>query len=160
MQKMFVNKSSVLRILLGVYLFPLYLVCFSLGVPPEDLPFCGLMFVIAAVGWVLARRESRAWRVIWTSALIISVACGVMEVVAGKRIAHQRSKDAASLRFVEPTPCPLPRAKNGAREGGYYHGPFSQGVALGYSYVAPMGLQRAALLRDAEPRRAAWRDSA
>jgi hypothetical protein len=117
MQKMSINKPSVLRILLGVYLFPLWMVCFSLSVPPADLPLCGLMFVIAAFGWVLARRESRGWRVLWMSALIVSILCAGLEIVAGKRIAHQRSKDAASLRFVKPTPCPLPRAKNSAREG-------------------------------------------
>jgi hypothetical protein len=95
MQKFTINKRSWLRMLLGVYLFPLFLVCFSLSVPPADLPLCGLMFIVAALGLVLARRESRAWRVIWTSALILSVLCGALEVVAGKRIAHQRSKNAS-----------------------------------------------------------------
>jgi hypothetical protein len=91
MNKITINKRSVLRVLLGVYLFPLYLVVFSLSVPPRDLPLCGLMFTLAGVGYVLARRESRAWRLIWFSALVLSLLCGVLQVVAGQRIARQRS---------------------------------------------------------------------
>ena len=91
MHKIAINKQSLLRILIGVYLFPLSLVCFSLSVPPGDLPLCGLMFVLAGFGFILARQESRAWRLIWLSALIVSVVCGVLEVVAGQRIAGQRS---------------------------------------------------------------------
>jgi hypothetical protein len=97
MQRIAINKQSVLRVLLGVYLFPLFLVVFSLSVPPGDLPLCGLMFVLAGFGLVLARRESRAWRVIWLSALIVSVLCGVLEVVAGQRIARQRSRRESNL---------------------------------------------------------------
>lgn len=91
------SKRSVLRVLLAVYVFPLCLVVFSLSVPPSDLPLCGLMFALAGVGCVLARRESRAWRLIWASALVLSLLCGVLEVVAGQRIARQRSRDRSSL---------------------------------------------------------------
>jgi len=90
MNKITINNRSVLRVLLGVYLLPIYLVVFSLSVPPNDLPICGLMFALAGVGYMLARRESRAWRLIWGSALAISVLCGVLEVVAGQRVARQR----------------------------------------------------------------------
>ena len=102
MQKLTINKRSWLRVLLGVYFFPLYLVIFSLSVPPADLPLCGLMFVLSAFGLVLARRYSRAWRVIWISALIMSILCGVLEVVAGQRIARQRSKHDSSMRLAMP----------------------------------------------------------
>ena len=97
MQRVSISKLSLLRILLGVYLFPLSLVVFSLSVPPGDLPLCGLMFVLAGVGFMLARRERRAWRLIWLSALIVSVLCGVLEVMAGQRIARQRSHHESSL---------------------------------------------------------------
>ena len=100
MQKLTINKTSLLRVLFGVYLFPLSLVCFSLSVPPADLPLCGLMFVLAAFGLVLARQESRGWRVIWTGALIVSILCGVLEIVAGQRIARQRSKHDLSMRLT------------------------------------------------------------
>jgi len=90
MKKIAINKLPLLRILVGVYLFPLFLVCFSLSVPPGDLPLCGLMFVLAVFGFMLARRESRAWRLVWLSALIVSLLCGALEVVAGQRVAHQR----------------------------------------------------------------------
>ena len=90
MKKIAINKLSGLRILLGVYLFPLFLVCFSLSLPPADLPLCGLMFVLALFGFMLARRESRAWRLVWLSALIVSLLCGALEVLAGQRVAHQR----------------------------------------------------------------------
>jgi hypothetical protein len=86
------NRRSLLRVLLGIYLFPLSLVCLSLSVPPADLPLCGLLFVLAVVGFALARRESRAWRFIWIGALIVALVFGVLEVVAGRRIAHQRSE--------------------------------------------------------------------
>ena len=86
--------------LLGVYLFPVALVCFSLSVPPADLPLCGLMFIIAIVGLVLARQEGRNWRLIWTAALIASVLCGALEIVAAKRIAQQRSKNKSSMRHT------------------------------------------------------------
>ena len=82
------DRRSLLRVLLGVYLFPLFFVCFSLSVPPADLPLCGLLFVLAVVGFVLARREGRAWRILWFVALIAALVLGVLEIVAGRRIAH------------------------------------------------------------------------
>src|ERR1035437_10858666 len=91
MQKLSINKRSWLRVLLGFYAFPLLLVYSSLSVPPADLPLCGLMFLLSALGFVLARRESRTWRVIWASAVIVSLLCGALEVAAGNRIAQQRS---------------------------------------------------------------------
>ena len=102
MQKLTLNKRSWLRMLLGVYLFPFSLVCFSVSVPPGDLPLCGLMFVIAVVGLVLGRHESRIWRLIWTNALVVSVLCGVLEVVAGKRIARQRATHVSSFESTMP----------------------------------------------------------
>ena len=74
----------------GVYLFPLWLVVFSLGVPPSDFPLCVLMFILALLGLALARHESRAWRAIWTAGLVIAIVCGAFEVVAAKRIAARR----------------------------------------------------------------------
>jgi hypothetical protein len=91
MQKIIFNKRSCLRVLAGVYLLPLFLVCFSLSVPPADLPLCGLMLALAAAGLVLARHESRAWRTIWTIALILSILGGILQIVAGQRLARQRS---------------------------------------------------------------------
>jgi len=55
------------------------------------------MFILAGIGFMLARRQSRAWRLIWLSALIVSVLCGVLEVVAGHRIARQRARHESSL---------------------------------------------------------------
>ena len=95
------NRRSLSRILFGVYLLPLFLVCFSLSVPPADLPLCGLMFALAVGGLILVRRDTRFWRVVWTTALIASVLFGVLELVAGKRIAHQFSHRAA---FVHRAP--------------------------------------------------------
>lgn len=86
-----INRRSVLRVLLGVYLFPLYLVVFSLSVPPHDLTLCGLLSVLAGIGFVVARRESRAWRLIWLGALLTSVLFGILEMVAGQRTERQRS---------------------------------------------------------------------
>jgi hypothetical protein len=88
MKKLTINRRSWLRVLAGVYLFPLYLVCFSLSVPPADLPLCGLMFGIAILGWILSRRETRTWRVIWMSALIVSVVLGALQIIAGQRLVH------------------------------------------------------------------------
>ena len=110
MQRIAINKQSVLRVLLGVYVFPLFLVVFSLSVPPADLPLCGLMFGLAGVGFILARRESRAWRLIWLSALIVSVLCGVLEVMAGQRTARQRSRHQSSLANpARAVDAPIPR---------------------------------------------------
>jgi hypothetical protein len=96
MQKLIINRRFFLRMLLVVYLFLFFLVSFSLSVPPSDLPLCGLMFAVAALGLVLGYRENRAWRMIWTIALIVSVLLGALEIVAGKSIARQRSKSASS----------------------------------------------------------------
>jgi hypothetical protein len=74
---------------MGIYLFPFYLVTFSLSVPPSDLPLCGLMFATSACGFALARRESRNWRIVWICALIVSFIFGVLEVVAGHNLARQ-----------------------------------------------------------------------
>lgn len=101
-----INKRSLLRVLCGVYLLPLFLVCFSLGVPPADLPLCGLMFALAAFGLFLSRRESRAWRIVWMIALIASVIFGALEIIAGRNIAHQRSLHDSSMRFVLPNKPP------------------------------------------------------
>ena len=102
MQKLAINKRSLLRILLGVYLFPFYLVCFSLGVPPSDLPLCGIMFVIATFGLILAWRESRFWRGFWTGALIVSVLCGILEITTGQRVAWQHSKNDSNIGRTMP----------------------------------------------------------
>jgi len=51
------------------------------------------MFVLAALGLFLAHRENRSWRLIWISALIISIVCGALEMIAGHRIARQHSKN-------------------------------------------------------------------
>jgi hypothetical protein len=110
MKKLTINKSSLLRVLLGVYLFPLYLVGFSLSEPPADLPLCVLMFVIAVLGLVLARRERRAWRVVWTIALIVSILFGVLEIVAGQHIARQHSKHDSSMILTMPVKSPVPSA--------------------------------------------------
>jgi hypothetical protein len=104
MKKIAINKLSLLRILLGVYLFPLVLVCFSLSVPPGDLPLCGLMLVLAVFGFTLARRESRAWRLVWLSALIVSLLCGALEVLAGQRVAQQRLHHQTANKSWQPTP--------------------------------------------------------
>jgi hypothetical protein len=88
--------------MLGVYLFPLYLVIFSLSGPPADLPLCGLMFIPALFGLVLARRESRAWRIVWAVALTAAIIFGVLEIIAGRNIAHQRSQHDSSERFTMP----------------------------------------------------------
>ena len=85
------SKRSLSRILFGVYLFPLLLVVTSLSVPPADLPLCGLMFGLAVVGSFMSRHDSRIWRIIWVGALTASILFGVLEVVAGYRIAHRRS---------------------------------------------------------------------
>jgi hypothetical protein len=85
-------KRSLIRILLAVYLLLLCLVCFSLSVPPGDLPLCAGMFAVAAAGLALAFRGTRVWRVVWTTALVLAVLGGVLEVVAGKRIAQHRSE--------------------------------------------------------------------
>ena len=90
--KLTFDRRSVLHILVGVYLFPLYLVCFSLSVPPADLPLCGLLLVLAVVGYILARRESRRWRIFWIAALIFASVSGVLEIVAGRHIAQQRQE--------------------------------------------------------------------
>ena len=90
MSRFAINKQSVLRVLLVVYMFLLLLLVFSLGVPPHDLPLCVMTFVLAACGFLLARRESKAWRTIWIGAVVVSVLCGALEVVAGHRIARQR----------------------------------------------------------------------
>jgi hypothetical protein len=110
MQKLTINKRSMMRVLLGVYLFPLYLVVFSLSVPPADMPLCGLMFVLAVFGLVLARRESRIWRVVWTVALIAAIIFAVLEIVAGRNIANQRSRHDSSMRLTMPIKSPKPNA--------------------------------------------------
>ena len=131
MQEFTINKKSLLRVLLGVYLFPLYLVCFSLGVPPSDLPLCGVMLALAAFGLVLARRESRAWRVIWASALVVSLLCGVLEVIAGQRIAHQRSEHDSSMILTIPNRPPEPTAVlAGHSFGAKADGAFRSAVAV------------------------------
>ena len=101
MQKFAMNRQSLLRVLLGVYLFPLWLVVFSLGVPPSDFQLCVLMFILALSGFALARHERRAWRTIWTAGLIIAIVCGVLEVVAGKRNAARQRSEHRSASYSE-----------------------------------------------------------
>jgi hypothetical protein len=102
MQKLTNNKRSLLRVLLSVYFVLLYLVIFSLSVPPADLPLCGLMFALAALGFFLARQESQVWRVVWIITLIVSILCGALEIIAGQHIARQRSKHDSSMRLAMP----------------------------------------------------------
>jgi len=97
-----INRRSWLRILFGVYLFPLFLFSFSLSVPPGDLPICAMMFVIAVLGLILARREHHTWLRIWALALIVSLLCTASEIIAGRRIALECSRNA--LGITRPTP--------------------------------------------------------
>ena len=85
-------KSATLKVLLIVYLFIFLLVCFSLSVPPAEMPLFVLMFCIAAIGIAISFRESRRWRIIWIIALVISILGGTLDVIAGKRIAREKSK--------------------------------------------------------------------
>jgi hypothetical protein len=100
MQKFAMSRQSLLRVLLGVYLFPLWLVVFSLGVPPSDFPLCVLMLILALSGFTLARHESRAWRTIWTAGLIVAIVFGVLEVVAGRIAARQRSEHRSASYLI------------------------------------------------------------
>jgi hypothetical protein len=100
MQKLTLNRRSVLLVLASVYIFPLLLVFFSLSVPPADLPLCGLLFVLAGVGLIIARRETRVWRIFWITALILSVILGILEIVAGERIKHQNSGNESHLKYT------------------------------------------------------------
>jgi len=95
------SKRSLSRNLFGVYLFPLLLVVTSLSIPPADLPLCGLMFGLAVVGVFISRHDSRIWRIIWVGALTASILFGVLQVVAGYRIAHRRShsESATALQY-------------------------------------------------------------
>jgi len=103
--KLTLDRRSILRILLGIYLFPFSLVCFSLSVPPADLPLCGLLFLLAVAGFIVARREGRAWQILWIAALLFALLSGVLQVVARNRIAHQLSAHAAVRNnFVKATP--------------------------------------------------------
>ena len=103
MQKPALNRQSLLRILAGVYLFPLYLVCFSLGVPPSDLPLCALLFALAVFGLVLARKESRVWGLFWGGALVVSVAFATFQIAATKhlRVAASRPLTVEETHVVE-----------------------------------------------------------
>ncbi len=81
----------LLPVLLACYLVPCLLVVGSLSVPPADLPICGLMFVVAVAGLVLAWRYTRVWRLIWVGALAASLLLGTLEIVAGSRLSHRRT---------------------------------------------------------------------
>jgi hypothetical protein len=86
-----------MKVLLVVYLFTFLLVCFSLSVPPAEMPLFVLMLCIAAIGIAVSFRESRRWRIIWIIALTISILGGTLDVIAGKRIARERLKNEATV---------------------------------------------------------------
>ncbi|PWU22113.1 MAG: hypothetical protein C5B50_00245 [Verrucomicrobia bacterium] len=84
-------KRFMIKLLLVIYvLFLLLSGPFSLSVAPADLPLFVAMFCIAVIGLILGLRESKRWRVVWISALLISMLGATLEVVVGKRIARQR----------------------------------------------------------------------
>ena len=99
-------KQSVLRILLGVFLFLVVLTTFSLSVPPGDFSLFVAMFVIACVGLGLSLPESRSWRAVWTVALVAAFLGGALESIAGKRIAQQRSKNESSMTSTDGSNTP------------------------------------------------------
>jgi hypothetical protein len=84
-------RLSTLRVLAGVLVLPLYLVVSSLSVPPNDLPLYGIIFLLAICGLAVAHKEDRGWRIFRGIVLVLSVAFGTLEVLAGKRIARLRS---------------------------------------------------------------------
>jgi uncharacterized membrane protein YsdA (DUF1294 family) len=86
-------KRSILRVLAGVFLLLLVLTGFSLSVPPADFLLFISMLVIAVLGLALSVKESKKWRLAWTVALIISLLGGALEIIAGKRLVRQRSKN-------------------------------------------------------------------
>jgi hypothetical protein len=87
----------LLRIRVGIFAFLLVFKAFSLDVPPGSLALWVAMFGIAGLGEILSLRESRKWRVLWMAALAIALVGGALELVAGKRIAEQRSRHESSL---------------------------------------------------------------
>ena len=101
MHRIVISRKSILRGLLGVYLFPLWLVVFSLSVPPADFPLCVMMFVLAVLGLTLARKENRAWRAIWTVGVVIAIVAGVLQIVAGRRVAARLHSEKQSARYSE-----------------------------------------------------------
>ena len=102
-------KRSMLRILLSVFAFLLTMVVFSLNVPPGDFRLLAIMFAIAIIGAVLSLSESRKWKVVWSTALVISIVGGALEIVAGRLIAQQRSRDNAIINSTnEPSVRPQP----------------------------------------------------
>jgi len=96
-------KSAILKILLIVYLFTFLVVCFSLSVPPTEMPLFVLMLCFAVIGIAISFRESRHWRIIWIIALVISILGGTLDVVAGKRIAREKSKNEQNVSFTNST---------------------------------------------------------
>jgi hypothetical protein len=87
------RRKPILRILSGIFLLPLALVCFSLSVPPADLPLLGIMILIGSKGLALSLRHNPKWRWFWSIALAMSVFGAALEIVASKRIASQRSQE-------------------------------------------------------------------
>jgi hypothetical protein len=109
-------KEKLSLILFIVYVFLLLLAVFSLGVPPHDLPLFGGMFAVACVGWVLRYRHSRRWNVIWAIACIIAVIGAILEIVAGRCLAQQRSESQSgnprrgmSFSLIAGNACDCPR---------------------------------------------------
>lgn len=86
------HKRQIIRVLLAVYSMLFLFTVFSLSVPPHDLILFVAFFLIAVVGFLMARAEGRSWKLIWIVALTIAILGGLLEILAGKRLAEHRAE--------------------------------------------------------------------
>ncbi len=87
MRRHFFKWSVVLYIILLPY------VCFSLSVPPADLPFFVALIVLATCALLASKQEARRWRIICIVGLVVSVLGGASEVIVGHRIKARLDRD-------------------------------------------------------------------
>jgi hypothetical protein len=88
MKRHFFKWSVVLYMILLPY------VCFSLSVPPANLPFfIGLIF-LSACALITSKKETRGWKIICILAPSFAILGGAFEIVSGRiikaRLDHDR----------------------------------------------------------------------
>ena len=93
-------KLNCLKVLAVLFVFVLLLCLLSLGVPPDGLIYFIVLFALAIAGLVTSAKAASRWKIIWAVALCISLLGGILEIVAGKRLAHQRSQAEQQQSFT------------------------------------------------------------
>ncbi len=81
-----------------LYFILLPYVCFSLSMPPADLPFFSALFVLATCALLASKQQTRRWKIICIEGLAFAVLGIGKEIIAGRQIKALREHESERVK--------------------------------------------------------------